>query len=188
MYLQHRYEHLRLTVKIVLVGKYTGLEDSYASVIKALRHSSLRAGRKLDLTVGFSARKTTNSDCSLLMFISCSLAQFVEATNLEQATLNEDPVKYHQAWQKVCGQEQTIGIPRNIRSHAVPSDSMQLCDAEGILVPGGFGNRGTEGKIAAAKWARTKKVPYLGVCLGLQVAVIGLSGMGLERSWHLVAV
>ncbi len=41
----------------------------------------------------------------------------------------------------------------------------------GILVPGGFGNRAFEGKIAAAKYARTQKIPYLGICLGLQAAV-----------------
>ncbi len=46
-----------------------------------------------------------------------------------------------------------------------------LGDADGILVPGGFGLRGVEGKILAAHRARTLKVPYLGVCLGLQVAV-----------------
>ncbi|MEO6244107.1 MAG: CTP synthase [Opitutaceae bacterium] len=43
---------------------------------------------------------------------------------------------------------------------------------DGILVPGGFGDRGTEGKIAAAKFARENKVPYYGLCLGLQIAVI----------------
>ena len=42
----------------------------------------------------------------------------------------------------------------------------------GLLVPGGFGVRGSEGKIRACHWARTKKVPFLGVCLGLQCAVI----------------
>lgn len=42
----------------------------------------------------------------------------------------------------------------------------------GILVPGGFGIRGTEGMILAAKWAREKNVPYLGICLGFQIAVI----------------
>jgi len=44
--------------------------------------------------------------------------------------------------------------------------------ADGIMVPGGFGNRGIEGKIATAKYARESKKPYLGVCLGFQVAVI----------------
>jgi CTP synthase len=43
---------------------------------------------------------------------------------------------------------------------------------DGILVPGGFGDRGTEGKILAAKFARENKVPYYGLCLGLQIAVI----------------
>eukprot|EP01122_Echinamoeba_exundans_P004203 TRINITY_DN1421_c0_g1_i1.p1 TRINITY_DN1421_c0_g1~~TRINITY_DN1421_c0_g1_i1.p1 ORF type:complete len:434 (+),score=83.02 TRINITY_DN1421_c0_g1_i1:709-2010(+) len=47
-----------------------------------------------------------------------------------------------------------------------------LRNAHGILVPGGFGNRGIEGKIAAAKYARENKKPYFGICLGLQVAVI----------------
>ena len=47
----------------------------------------------------------------------------------------------------------------------------ELGDADGILVPGGFGLRGIEGKIEAVRRARTGKVPYLGVCLGLQVAV-----------------
>ena len=42
----------------------------------------------------------------------------------------------------------------------------------GVLVPGGFGTRGVEGKIAAAHWARTNDKPYLGICLGLQCAVI----------------
>ena len=46
-----------------------------------------------------------------------------------------------------------------------------LGDADGILVPGGFGLRGIEGKVCAARRAREQKVPYLGVCLGLQVAV-----------------
>ena len=47
-----------------------------------------------------------------------------------------------------------------------------LDSVDGILVPGGFGERGTEGKISAVKYARENGVPYLGICLGLQVAVI----------------
>ncbi len=48
----------------------------------------------------------------------------------------------------------------------------QLPEVDGILVPGGFGERGIEGKIAAARHAREHKVPYLGLCLGMQIAVI----------------
>jgi CTP synthase len=47
-----------------------------------------------------------------------------------------------------------------------------LRDADGVLVPGGFGDRGIEGKILAANYTRTSSVPYLGICLGLQVATI----------------
>jgi len=47
-----------------------------------------------------------------------------------------------------------------------------LGEAQGILVPGGFGSRGIEGMILAAQYAREKKIPYLGLCLGLQIAVI----------------
>jgi CTP synthase len=47
----------------------------------------------------------------------------------------------------------------------------RLAEADGVLVPGGFGGRGIEGKIAAAKVAREQNVPYLGICLGMQVAV-----------------
>jgi CTP synthase len=46
-----------------------------------------------------------------------------------------------------------------------------LGDADGILIPGGFGGRGIEGKIAAAQFARERQIPYLGICLGMQVAV-----------------
>ena len=47
----------------------------------------------------------------------------------------------------------------------------RLADADGILIPGGFGGRGIEGKIRAARVARERRIPYLGVCLGMQIAV-----------------
>ena len=47
-----------------------------------------------------------------------------------------------------------------------------LSGLDGILVPGGFGDRGTEGKILASKYAREEKIPYFGLCLGMQIAVI----------------
>ena len=47
----------------------------------------------------------------------------------------------------------------------------RLCDADGILIPGGFGGRGVEGKIRAARVAREQSIPYLGICLGMQIAV-----------------
>jgi CTP synthase len=47
-----------------------------------------------------------------------------------------------------------------------------LADMDGVLVPGGFGERGIQGKIRAAEWARTHDVPYFGICLGMQAAVV----------------
>ena len=59
-----------------------------------------------------------------------------------------------------------------------------LEDVDAILVPGGFGKRGVEGKIAAVRYARENKVPYLGICLGMQVAVIEFARdmAGLENA------
>jgi CTP synthase len=53
-----------------------------------------------------------------------------------------------------------------------PDNIDQLSQVDAVLVPGGFGKRGIEGKIAAAQYARTHQVPYLGICLGMQVATI----------------
>ena len=53
-----------------------------------------------------------------------------------------------------------------------PAEMRQLARFDGILVPGGFGQRGVEGKIATAQYAREHRVPYLGICLGMQVATI----------------
>ncbi|KAI7870478.1 CTP synthase [Spinellus fusiger] len=73
--------------------------------------------------------------------------KWIEATDLESETLKTNPIKFHESWQS-------------------------LCSADGILVPGGFGNRGIEGMVMAAKWARENNVPYLGICLGMQISVI----------------
>ncbi|MCR3758362.1 CTP synthase [Clostridium felsineum] len=61
-----------------------------------------------------------------------------------------------------------------INSEGVTKDNIDsiLSDVDGILVPGGFGDRGIEGKIEAVRWARENKVPFFGICLGMQCAVI----------------
>ncbi len=71
-----------------------------------------------------------------------------------------------------------IHTKTQVKIHYVDSEALehndftQLHDADAILVPGGFGKRGVEGKIQAVKYARENKIPYLGICLGMQIAVI----------------
>jgi len=61
-----------------------------------------------------------------------------------------------------------------VNSEFLTEDNLndELDDVDGILVPGGFGDRGIEGKILSVKYAREKKVPYFGICLGMQMAVV----------------
>ena len=124
-----KVDHLEEEVNIAMVGKYTGLSDSYLSVIKALQHSAFAVDRKL-------------------------VIDWIESTDLDPNDVTEN---HDEAWGK-------------------------LRAADGILVPGGFGSRGVEGKIAAAEYARTNDIPYLGVCLGLQIATIEFcrNVLGLE--------
>ena len=61
-----------------------------------------------------------------------------------------------------------------INSENVTSENVAevLADADGVMIPGGFGSRGTEGKIAAIQYARENNLPFLGVCLGMQLATV----------------
>lgn len=119
-------------VRIALVGKYTGLTDSYLSVIKALKHSCIATKRKLVL-------------------------EWIEAAMLEPHTEIKDKAAYDAAW-------------------------ATLKAVDGVVVPGGFGDRGVDGKISAARYCRESKTPFLGICLGFQCAVIeyGRHVLGLE--------
>uniref|UniRef100_A0A667Y3L3 CTP synthase n=1 Tax=Myripristis murdjan TaxID=586833 RepID=A0A667Y3L3_9TELE len=132
--MSERSDRLLENVSIALVGKYTKLSDSYASVIKALEHSALAINHKLKV-------------------------KYIDSADLEATTLQDDPVKYHEAWQK-------------------------LCSSDGVLVPGGFGVRGTEGKIQAISWARKQKKPFLGVCLGMQLAVCEFARNVIDMPEH----
>lgn len=76
----------------------------------------------------------------------------------------------------------SIGVGKKVQIDWIDSDSLQteegmtkLKEYSGILVPGGFGYRGVEGMILAAKYARENRVPYLGLCLGLQIMTIELA-------------
>mmetsp|Transcript_11492 Transcript_11492/g.39961 ORF Transcript_11492/g.39961 Transcript_11492/m.39961 type:complete len:562 (-) Transcript_11492:923-2608(-) len=125
--------------------------DSWRS--RALRWDAL----KDKVTIAMVGKYTTLSDAYLSVIKSLTHAsiacnrklelKWIEASHLEPQHRGEDPAKYDEAW-------------------------ATLKSVDGILVPGGFGERGVEGKIITAQYAREHKVPYLGICLGMQVAVI----------------
>lgn len=107
--------NLSREIHIALVGKYTGLQDAYISVVEAIKH----AGYKYDTKVN---------------------VDYIDSEKLENVS-DED-------------------IKKTLENYS------------GILIPGGFGERGIEGMIAACKYARTNNIPFLGLCLGMQIATI----------------
>ena len=105
----HNLRNPKRSVQVAMCGKYTKLEDSYASIIESFNHCSAHLGCKIDV-------------------------KWVETTDLQDTSFMEE--------------------------------------VDGVIVPGGFGSRGTEGKIEIIRVARERNTPFLGLCLGLQLAVI----------------
>ncbi|MDD5011149.1 MAG: CTP synthase (glutamine hydrolyzing) [Phycisphaerae bacterium] len=97
---------------IGIIGKYTSVRDSYASIINALEHSGIALGCKVKI-------------------------DWIDTSDITDKNVSE-----------------------------------QLKNVNGIIVPGGFGVRGAEGKIACIKYARLNNIPFLGICFGFQMAVI----------------
>jgi CTP synthase len=101
------------TARVAIVGKYTGLHDSYISIFESLFHGGINNGARVHL-VKFESEELENERDLAAAFSEC----------------------------------------------------------DGVLVPGGFGLRGIEGMIRAAHFARERRLPYLGICLGMQIMVI----------------
>lgn len=112
--LNNKIKAKREKLTIALVGKYTGLDDSYLSVIESLKIACYHQKKDLDLL-------------------------WIDSEKLEK--------KDTETWKK-------------------------LKSAQGVILPGGFGTRGTEGMVMTAKYCRENKVPYLGLCLGMQIQTI----------------
>ena len=109
-----QYMNAKKEITIGIAGKYTGLNDSYASILKALEHAGTYNDAKVKI-------------------------KYIETTEIEAG---KTPVE-----------EQLKGI-------------------QGLIIPGGFGKRGTEGKIECIQYARENNIPFLGLCLGFQMAII----------------
>ncbi len=99
-------------INVAIVGKYVKLEDSYISVIEAVKHGGYANNVKVNIDI-------------------------VNSENINEDNVEEKLKKYN-----------------------------------AIIVPGGFGTRGIEGKIIAIKYARENNIPFLGICLGMQMAVV----------------
>lgn len=129
--------------------------------------------------------------CEVLGLDETPEADMREWRNLENRVLNlSKKVKIALVGKYVSLQDAYLSVAESLRhagyahdaevnidwidSETITAENVQeiLGDADGILVPGGFGNRGIEGKIQAIKYARENNVPFQGICLGLQVASI----------------
>jgi len=100
---------------------------------------------------------------------SVKIAIVGKYTNLIESYKSLNEALYHGGFSNDCRVELFF-----VDSESIDNSNCGeiLADADGILVPGGFGSRGIEGKICAARYAREKRIPYFGICLGMQIAVI----------------
>ncbi|MGA2320046.1 MAG: CTP synthase [Solirubrobacteraceae bacterium] len=143
-----RSERARRTVRIALVGKYVQLEDAYLSVTEALRHAASLQDSRVEIDWIDSERLESSADLPGAGGGQIA-AEGAVPPGVEEGTGREDA---------------------DVPGSGLSPDEL-LARADGILIPGGFGGRGIEGKIAAAGFARERRIPYLGICLGMQVAV-----------------
>jgi CTP synthase len=134
---------------------------------------------------GLKARKQDLKEWTALVEKIYSLSEEVHIglvgkyTSLRDAYKSVFEALYHGGYQN-----NVKTVVEAIESDHLVADRLdeQLGHLDGILVPGGFGQRGIEGKILAAQYARTRNLPYLGICLGMQCAMIelGRNACGLE--------
>lgn len=145
-------------ITICIVGKYTGLSDAYLSVIRALKHAAMAIDKQLEVEWVESSHledptsaangvhlNIRPSDCNGHTPANASMENM--SHSIRPVSPDELTVRYDSAW-----------------------DSIHKAD--GILVPGGFGDRGVEGKIRAVAHARESRTPFLGICLGMQLAAV----------------
>lgn len=144
-------------VNICIVGKYTTSSDAYLSVVRALQHATMALNYELCIS-------------------------WVESTELVPPTAKVSAVRkplHHISDGKGADEHPspTASPSRTPIDHEALHDHAweRLRRADGILVPGGFGDRGVEGKILAIRHARTEPKPFLGICLGMQMAVVEMA-------------
>ncbi|GAW83114.1 CTP synthase [Plasmodium gonderi] len=171
--LSDRYESSNESVIIGIVGKYTASNDTYLSIISSLVHACIECGfkliiryinsshlslkkknKKIHIDLKRKARKYSYDTFSQINTTQKHI--FVDDTTSDEDYDKKRRMKYEQAWDT-------------------------LKSVHGILVPGGFGTRGIEGKYLSSKYCRLHNVPYLGICLGMQTAVIDVARQYLNK-------
>ncbi|EEB93386.1 hypothetical protein MPER_07962, partial [Moniliophthora perniciosa FA553] len=151
-------EYLTKRLNLGSVSVTPEMKERGASLSKRWRELTSRQERLFDTVTIVLVGKYTDLKDSYMSVIKAlehsafkvqrKLAlQWVESSDLEPEVQEAAPARYHDAWRAVVG-------------------------ASGILVPGGFGSRGTEGMLLAIKYAGEQKIPFLGICLGFQLAVV----------------
>jgi len=140
----------KLTIPPALVDKGTALWKLWNKTVLPKEHLE-----RVDIAIVGKYVETHDAYLSVVKSLEHSAMRchkdlhitWVDSEHLEDSTQDSEPSKYHQAWHVVC-------------------------TTNGVVIPGGFGERGIEGMVKAASWTRTNRVPMLGICLGMQVAVI----------------
>jgi CTP synthase len=169
-------------VNIAMVGKYINLEDTYKSVDAALKHGGIanKVGVNI-IKVDAEYFETENFEDGILERLSVD--------HFEEGILEKIPNVEDKKFVIGLYQKDKINNYYLLSDCVTDDDKKKLREIfrfigykgliskeiDGILIPGGFGSRGVEGKIKAIRHAREKKIPILGICLGLQCMVIEYS-------------
>ena len=186
-------------VRIGLVGKYVQLHDAYLSVAEALRHAGYALNTHIRIR-WIDSETLTEASCNEMLDdldgiivpgIDAPAPDLAEWENMVRRIKSREKevriglvgkyVQLHDAYLSVAEALRHAGYALNahIRIRWIDSETLteascneMLDDLDGIIVPGGFGSRGIDGMILAARYARENGIPYFGICLGMQIAVI----------------
>ncbi|MGI6008557.1 MAG: glutamine hydrolyzing CTP synthase [Methanomethylophilus sp.] len=152
----------RSIYEVPLILERQGVADY---IVRRMKLSPMTSGRHMEKWEAFLGRIINPAS-------EVTIALVGKYTALADAYLSQLEALTHAGAERSC----------HVKVQFVDSDTLLkqdpkevLKDADGILIPGGFGVRGVEGKIAAAKYARENNIPFLGVCLGFQVATIEIA-------------
>ncbi len=140
------------TVRVGLVAKYVGNDDAYICVTEALRAAA--AWNKVNIEIKWINAEDLSDNEQGSVSAEALRGRGTSKTTSSKSTKSlDDAEQAQEAWKELEG-------------------------VDGIVVPGGFGTRGVEGKIAAADYALEHNIPYLGLCLGMQMACVAAARRG----------